>query len=41
MGKFKLLFDIVKKECRNVINVMLMEKNDFKNKILNYDNLQS
>ncbi|HEN3279373.1 TPA: EspJ family T3SS effector ADP-ribosyltransferase [Yersinia enterocolitica] len=41
MGKLKPSSDIAKKECRNAINVMLMEKNDFKNKILNHDNLQN
>lgn len=41
MGKLKSSSDVANKECRNAINVMLMEKSEFKNKILNHDNLQS
>lgn len=41
MGKLKSSSDVANKECRNAINVMLMEKNQFKDKILNRDNLQS
>lgn len=41
MGKLKSSSDVAKKECRNAINVMLMENNDFQNKVLNHDNLQS
>ncbi|EAN8914186.1 EspJ family T3SS effector ADP-ribosyltransferase [Salmonella enterica] len=40
MGRVELSSDIAKKECRNAMNVMLMERNDFNNKILNSDNLQ-
>lgn len=41
IGKLELSSDVAKKECRNAINVMLIEKEDFTNKILNKDNLQS
>lgn len=41
MGKLNSSSDIANKECRNAINVMLMGKNEFKNGILNHDNLQS
>ncbi|EGG9031358.1 secretion protein EspJ, partial [Salmonella enterica] len=40
MGRVELSSEIAKKECRNAMNVMLMERNDFNNKILNSDNLQ-
>ncbi|WP_261641378.1 EspJ family T3SS effector ADP-ribosyltransferase [Erwinia mallotivora] len=41
MGKLKSSSDVANKESRESINVMRMEKNEFKNKILNQDNLQS
>ncbi len=40
MGKLELSSDVTKKEYRNAMNVMLMEKDDFNKKILNFDNLQ-
>ncbi|HCL5256434.1 TPA: type III secretion system effector ADP-ribosyltransferase SeoC [Salmonella enterica] len=40
MGKLELSSDVTKKEYRNAMNVMLMEKDDFNKKILNSDNLQ-
>ncbi|EAP1716028.1 EspJ family T3SS effector ADP-ribosyltransferase [Salmonella enterica subsp. enterica serovar Newport] len=40
MGKLESSSDVAKKECRNAMNVMLMEKDDFNKKILNSDNLQ-
>ncbi|EAN4945541.1 EspJ family T3SS effector ADP-ribosyltransferase [Salmonella enterica] len=40
MGKLESSSDVAKKEGRNALNVMLMEKDDFNKKILNSDNLQ-
>ncbi|ECJ2263681.1 type III secretion system effector ADP-ribosyltransferase SeoC [Salmonella enterica subsp. salamae] len=40
MGKLESSSDVTKKEYRNAMNVMLMEKDDFNKKILNFDNLQ-
>lgn len=41
MGKLKLSSDVANEECRNAINVMLMEKDDFKNQVLNQNTQQS